>query len=591
VSNRSKDFRLAGRLIRQARPFWWHLMGIALLSLLSAPLALLTPLPLKIAVDSVLGSAPLPGFLAVLVPAPWATSATALLIFAATMLVAIIVLQRLQGFASWVIELSTGEHLALDFRRQLFRHAQRLSLSYHDRRSSGDSLYRIQYDAAAMQYITIQGLIPLLTAGVTLVALLSITAHIDAQLALIALAVTPALFVLSEYYRRRVRERWSEVKRLESSAMSVIQETLGSLRVVKAFGREDREEERFVAQARRGVVEQVRVVFAESAFGLLVAVTIGLGMASVLVVGVRHVQAGLLSLGALLVVMAYVAELYKPLETISKKVTELQGALASAERAFALFDESPDVPERPGARALGRADGVVEFRDVTFGYDEDRPVLRGVSFRVPAGTCVGIVGDTGAGKSTLMGLLPRFFDPSEGSVLLDGVDLRDYRLADLRNQFAIVLQEPLLLSTSVEENIAYGRPHASPEEVRDAARAAHIHSFIESLPRGYDTQVGERGMRLSGGERQRIALARAFLKDAPLLILDEPTSSVDFRSEAQIMEAMTRLTAGRTTFMIAHRVATLDRCSFWLRVEGGRVEPTRPGCDSSHATAGIGSAP
>jgi len=270
-------------------------------------------------------------------------------------------------------------------------------------------------------------------------------------------------------------------------------------------------------------------------------------------------------------IIAYLTQLYGPLNAIGNKIISLQPYVASIKRAFELLDEVPDVAERPHARPLKRATGAIEFRDVGFAYDRENLVLDGVSFVIEAGTRLGIAGRTGAGKSTLMSLLMRFYDPSAGQILLDGVDLRDYKLADLRHQFAIVMQEPVLFSTSIAENIAYGRPGASFQDIVTAAKVANAHDFIVALPNGYDTLVGERGLRLSGGERQRIALARAFLKDAPILILDEPTSAIDVATEALIMEAMQRVMAGRTTLMIAHRLSTLEVCDARLVIEHGHL--------------------
>jgi ATP-binding cassette subfamily B protein len=303
----------------------------------------------------------------------------------------------------------------------------------------------------------------------------------------------------------------------------------------------------------------------------MVAGLTALGISALLFIGVRDIQAGRMSLGDLVLVMGYAAQLQGPLKSLSKRTGNTQLLLASAERAFALLDETPDVVERPNARPLVRARGAMAFREVSFAYDRERPVLREVSFAIAPGTCLGIAGTTGAGKTTLVSLLTRFYDPTTGAIFLDGVDLRDYKLAGLRNQFALVLQEPVLFSTSIAENIAYARPGASEAEIIAAAKAANVHDFIAHLPQGYETLVGERGMRLSGGERQRISLARAFLKDASILILDEPTSSVDVKTEAAIVEAMERLVQGRTTFIITHRESALKHCDRLLRIEHGRV--------------------
>jgi ATP-binding cassette, subfamily B, bacterial len=565
------DFILYRRLIGQARPYWPHIVGVFLISLLSSFLTLLTPLPLKIAIDSVIGSHPIPGHLDALLPAAVTRSDTALLVLAAGLSVAIALLGQLQELGGSLLRTYTGERLVLDFRAHLLRHAQRLSLSYHDTKGTSDSTYRIQYDAPSIQYIAIDGVIPFITSSCTLAAMIYVTARIDWRLALVALTVSPILFLVAQAYRRRLRSQSREVKKIESSALSVLQEALAAARVVKAFGQEEREGERFVRRSGEGMRARIRLSLIEGGFGILVTLITAAGMAAVLFIGVRHVQSGVLTLGELLMVMAYISQLYQPLKTIGRKAVSLQSSLAGAERAFSLLDEAPDVAERPNARPLSRASGAIAFRDVSFSYGKDASVLNDISFEIGPSTRVGIIGATGAGKTTLASLLTRFYDPTAGEILLDGVDLRDYRLADLRNQFGIVLQEPVLFSTSIAENIAYARPGASLEEIVEAAKAANAHEFITRLAEGYETQVGERGLRLSGGERQRIALARAFLKDAPLLILDEPTSSVDLRTEAVIMEAMDRLMRGRTTFMIAHRLSTLKNCDVLLVIENGRL--------------------
>jgi len=477
----------------------------------------------------------------------------------------------LQSLAAWWLQTYTGEKLVWDFRARLLNHVQRLPLMFHDRYGATDSVYRIQHDAPSIQYVTIQGLVPLMTAVFTLVAMIVVTARMDVILALIALTITPALFLLSLGCSRIVRKRSETIKNLDSSALAVIQEVIGSIRVIKAFGQENREHDRFVRRSAKRMSQQVRLSIQQAAFNVLIGLTIAFGTAAALYFGVRHVRAGTLTIGSLLMIMAYIAQIYQPLQTLTGKVTDLQVWLASLDRTFALLDQQPEIAERPGAHRIAAARGAFEFRNVSFAYDESGRGLQDLSFHIPAGTRVGIVGATGAGKTTLLNLLMRFYDPSAGEVLLDGQDIREYRIADLRKQYAVVLQEPVLFASSIAENIAYGKPDASDEEITAAATAAASHDFILNLPEGYDTQVGERGSRLSGGERQRISLARAFLRNSPILILDEPTSSVDVHTEAAIMEATERLISGRTTFMIAHRLSTLKTCDLILVLDQGRL--------------------
>ena len=572
------DLALIGRLAWHARPYWFHVLLLGVIGLLATPAALLAPIPLKIAVDSVLGNEPVPGLLAGLVPAG-ADRTPVLLLLVAVLMIGVALMRNVQALAQWLLSAFTGAKLVLRFRSELFAHVQRLSLTYHDTKGGGDSIYRIQYDAPAIQHVLVDGLLPLVAAMATLLGILVVTASLDAELGLVALAVAPVLLVVSRLYSRPLRRGWVRVHDLQSSALSVLQEVLGALRVVRAFGQEDREHGRFVLRSSEAVGAQMRVILTEGALMLAVGLTIAGGSALVLFIGVSHVQAGRLSLGELLVVMAYLAQIYEPLKVITGKTADLQSSLAGAERAFRLLDERPDVVERPHALPLRRAWGQIEVRNLSFEYEPGRPVLRDVNLLVKAGAKVGISGTTGAGKSTLVNLLCRFHDPMNGDILLDGIDLRHYRLADLRAQFSMVLQEPVLFPTTIAENIAYARPGATMGEIEDAARAAHADAFIGQLSNGYQTLVGERGMRLSGGERQRISLARAFLRDAPIIILDEPTSSVDTETELQIMESMSRLMQGRTTFMIAHRLSTLAACDQRLVIDRGNVRDWIPGKD------------
>jgi ATP-binding cassette subfamily B protein len=587
TAERRGDLAVYLRVMAEARAFWPHLALTFVVGLLATPLALLTPVPVKVAVDNVLGSEPLPAIMASLSPDAMQQSSTGMLALVGGLVVLIGTLTYLRGLAAWVLNTYTAEMLVLTLRARLFQHVQRLSLAYHDRVGISDSLYRIQYDAAGAQQLAIGMTLSLVTSLVTVVAMLAITAWIHWLLALIALAVCPILLLLIQASRKRLRSRWHKVKQLESGAMSVVQEVLGSLRLVQAFGRESHEYDRFRGRSMRAVRGNLEVAWIEGTFELLIGITIALGTAAVLIAGVAFIQQGAISLGDFLVVMAYIAMLYGPLENISHSIAQMQGVLASAERLFAVLDRRTVNTDRSDARPLGRARGEVRFDSVGFAYDDRHHVLHDISFAAPSGTRVGLFGTTGAGKTSILSLLIRFYEPTIGRILLDGVDLRDYRLADLRNQFAIVLQEPVLFSASIAENIAYGRPEATQDEIVAAAKAAHAHEFIARLPDGYGTEVGERGVLLSGGERQRIALARAFLKDAPILILDEPTSSVDTATEAKILDAMERLMAGRTTFMISHRLHGLEGFDLLLHLEQGRIvdRPATPPAESRRAAA------
>jgi ATP-binding cassette subfamily B protein len=562
----------------QVKPCWGLLLAIGFLDLLTIPLALLLPLPLKMAVDALTGS---PAGLKF--KGHWITHIGQnlgdvghpqfigrQLMLAVGMMLIVGVLQHVIGFANWLLRTYTGERIVLDFRSRLFFHVQRLSLSYHDQAGAADLTYRIQYDAPAIRDMALNGLLPLINSSLTLAGMLYVTACIDRSIALVGLVACPVLLLASRNYSRRMREEWSDVKDRDSLAMSVVQEVLGALRVVKTFGQERREHGRFMEHSGRYVSGQLRLATLQGSFYVLVGVTLAVCSAVALLLGARHVDRGLLTVGSLLLVMTYLAKIYEPLATISGKFVDIQSGIVSLGRAFLVLDQRPELTERSRARAARQVRGAVVFRNVRFQYGV-KPVLRGVTFDVSPGTQVGICGESGAGKSTLLGLLTRLYDPLEGRIELDGVDLRDYQIGSLREQFAIVLQEPVLFSTTIAENIAYARPGATREQVIAAAKAARAHDFISALPDGYDTEVGQRGAMLSGGERQRISLARAFLKDAPVLVMDEPTSALDMRTERAVVEATRELMKGRTTFVVAHRLSTLESCDVVFRMENGKL--------------------
>jgi ATP-binding cassette, subfamily B, bacterial len=563
------DTGLLRRILREARAYLPHMGGVLLLELLGTPLALLAPIPLKLAVDSVVHGQPVPPYFAGWLPAGDGPLDLLLWVCGLSLLVAFIT--QVQSLCSTLLTVYASQRLLLDFRSRLFRHAEKLSLTYHSKKGTVDTLYRIQNDATSLEWVFVDGAIPLITSAFSLVAMLFVVFRLNWKIGCTALVIAPLLFFLTRATRPLLRTRSRELKKQESLALGVIHEALGVLRVVKAFGQEDRERDRFASAADRCVRGRLRLSLADGTLGLLINMIAAVGLTSVLYFGVRDVLAGALTVGEMLLITSYITQLYSPLKTLSRKTVSLQAQLAGAERAFALLDQPSDVAEPSAPRPLERSRGAIEFRDVSFSYDGKRPVLGGVSFAAQAGARVGIAGTTGAGKTTLTFLMMRFADPDAGTVLLDGVDIREFAVADLRAQFAMVFQEPVLFATTIAENIAYARPGAEMEEIVNAARAANVHEFIEGLPDGYDTVVGERGMTMSGGERQRIGLARAFLRDAPILILDEPTSSVDVRTEAAIMEAVERLMEGRTTFIIAHRLNTLVSCDQMLHVENGRV--------------------
>ncbi len=573
-SREHSDRSIYRRLLIEAKPYWLAMAGYFLLTLLEIPLALLLPLPIKIEVDSVLGSHPLPWFLTPLIPDGSENSITFLLLFPAALLIAIAVLNQVQALTAMVLYTYIGEKLVLRFRAKLFLHMERLSLAYHDRKSSSESVYRLQNDASALSSVALDGLVPFTTATLTVFAILYVTARIDWQLVLIAIGVSLVLMWATYWYTGRLRDSWHRSKEKDSSAMALAQEVLGALRVVKAFGGETREQQRFALRSGEGARLRIAVSYRAGIFKLIVGLTIALGMALTLFVGGLHVRSNRTTLGDLVMIMAYLVQLYTPLAVTTNKIGALQTALAGIERAFSVLGEPAEVIERPHARSLARAEGSVILQRVSFGHRDDGLVLEDVSFEVPAGSSVGIVGRTGAGKTTLVNLLSRFYDPTHGHVLLDGVDIREYKLTDLRNQFGLVPQDPVLFSRTIAENIAYASADAGEHDIIEAAKAANAHAFIMRLPEGYRTIVGERGATLSGGERQRIALARAFLKNAPILILDEPTSSIDLKTEASIMEATQRLIGGRTAFIIAHRPSTLENCDILLTIEHGKVATT-----------------
>ncbi len=559
------------RALKDLRPYAWSLFVLLIISLATVPITLITPLPIKLLVDSVLGSQPLPRYLTFFSSTRSSLSKSSVLWVAVGLLLGVAFLTYFQNLVNVWASSKVGNTMTLDMRDRLFRQMQRLSVTYHDTMGAADSAYRTLNDAPMLRSFGIDGMIPLATSILTLGAMIVVMVLLDWQLALIALLVSPAMFLLIVVFRPRIRAGWRKYRNSETAAMAVAQETLGASRLVKSYGQEERKSQQLVSHYSESQAAALKVQVDGAVYNLLVGVVTAAGLAAVLFVGIGHVESGVLSLGSLLVVNFYVTQLYGPLRNVGQSLLDIQMSLTGVERYHAVMDEKPDVPESPNAIPLGRAKGKITFNNVAFEYLKDHPVLHDVSFQLAPGDRLGVVGPTGSGKSTLSNLLLRLFDPNQGAIILDDRDLRDYRVAELRNQFAVVHQETVLFSTTVAENIRFARPDASMEEIVKAATQANAHEFITSLPDGYNTLVGERGMKLSGGERQRISLARAFLKDAPILVLDEPTSSLDVHTEGAILETIQKLMQGKTTIMIAHRPSTLRECNFILILESGRV--------------------
>src|ERR671918_616398 len=561
-----RGWKLLPRMMPYLRPYRRQAILAVVLTVVLAAVALAEPWPVAFVVDSIIGDKPMPGWL----PTPFGSGTGGLITLA---IVATLLLTLLSGGLTVVNEyLSTkvDQRMVLDFRTDMFEHATKLSLAFHDNERKGILMYRINNQAAALGQIIV-GLPALLLALLTILGMAYITFRINPLLAVLAMGITPFIAYSTTFYADRIEPRIYKVRGLGAVNLSIVYEAMAMMRVVMAFGRERREYNRFRNQGEQWADATVDLTVRQTAFQLGVGFITAAGTAAVLGVGAYQAVNGQISAGQLLVVLSYIAAVYQPLEQLTTTLTSYQQWFIQLEMAIDLMDTEPDLKEKENARALGRARGEIEFDHVGFGYQTREDVLQDVSLRVPAGGSVAIVGPTGAGKSTLASLIPRFYDVADGRVLVDGIDVRDLKLKSLRSQFSIVLQEPLLFSGTIYNNILYGNFDASREEVEEAAKAANAHHFISELPDGYETMVGEHGTKISGGERQRIAVARAFLRDAPILILDEPTSSIDSRTEAVILEALERLMVGRTTFMVAHRLSTVRAADLILVLSQGQV--------------------
>jgi len=547
------------RVLRYYRPFLGQTIFGLCLALIGIGLNLLKPWPFKIIVDDFLGAGPA-------IRPDWR-------MWVLLLCLALIGIQLLWGIINWITNylfVKIGLQALLKLRTDLYSYLQSLSLKYHDARRSSDSSFRVAYDSQSIQTIYNKGFTNIFGSIITLIGTFVIMLRLDWQLTLVSLGIVPLVVGAIYLFAHRIRRESTSIQEQESAVLAQAQEGLSSIRMVHAFGREEFEVRQFQQQARQSLQANLRLTLTNVNSALVISTLMVVGTAVMYYIGTLHVLAGTLTLGSLLVFSAYLLMLYQPLESLTYTAWAMEGATAGAKRCFEVLDRQDDVVDSPGAIAISSARGAIAFQAVSFSYMPDRYVLRGIDLHIEPNQIVGLAGGTGAGKSTLLSLVPRFYDPTGGSIILDGRDIRQITKKSLRAQIAIVLQDTLLFSTTVRENIAYGRPDATEEEIIEAARRAQADEFIRQMPQGYDSLVGERGGHLSVGQRQRIGIARAFLKNAPILLLDEPTSALDPATESAIMETIKELMRGRTTLIATHRLATIHSLDQIIVLEHGR---------------------
>jgi ATP-binding cassette, subfamily B, bacterial len=570
-----------GLLFGYARQQWRMLAVIVALMLASGGVAALQPLPMKILVDYGLRSSAPPAWLSAwLATANVATSPLTFVLLAAVMSLGVFAVQSLPDAAmTWCTSLA-GQRMVYQLANDLFRQLLRLSLRYHSRTTVGDSLSRLTGDIWCVYTFASGFVMGSLQQLLVLGSVATVAFSLDYSLAWISLGMAPLLALSSLYFGRQLKTRAKQSIRTDASLLSFVQQTLTALPLVQAFAAEDRNQEHFRNLARDAISLSKKGALLSSSFGMVNGAITTMGTAVILYVGGMRVLAGTLPLGSLLVFLAYMQTLHSAMESLLKLYGMFKPLEASIDRIAETMQSADFVPETADAiafpPALPGVGGQVRFEGITFGYDPGRPVLHDIDLEARPGELIALVGHTGAGKSSLVSLIPRLFDPWAGRVCIDGRNLRDLRIADVRSRVSVLLQEAFLFPLSVGENIRLGRPEATRDEIVNAARAAGAHTFIAALPQGYDTILGERGATLSGGERQRIAIARAFLKDAPILILDEPSSALDSQTEMMLLDSIDRLMSGRTVFIIAHRLSTVRRASRIVVLENGRVVESGP---------------
>jgi ATP-binding cassette subfamily B protein len=558
-------------LLKLLKPYSGHLL-IAFVAAIGEGIAdLAGPWPLKIVFDDILKPKDNSNWLNNLVHSIAGTDKLAILKFAAVAALIIAIVGAVCSYFEKSSTTTVGQWVMHDLRRTLYAHIQRLSLSFHDASQTGDLISRVTSDIDSVQSFVTSGLLSVLIDLLTLIGMIAIMFYMNWQFTLIALSIAPVLFLVVFRYTRLIRKSSREVRKKEGQIASTIQEVLSSIRVVKAFAREDYEQKRLEEESLESVEIALRARALKSRLAPLVEIIVGIGTSLVLWFGARLVLSGAMAAGSLIVFISYLGKMYKPMQDLSKMTDTYAKASVAYERIQEVLQSEREVKDLPGARRAPTLRGEIEFDHVTFGYEPARPILKDISFKIEAGTVAALVGPTGAGKSTIIGLIPRFYDPDSGIVKIDGRDVRQYRQKSIRDQVSFVLQETVLFHAPVWRNIAYGKPDASREEILLASQQANAHEFIEKMPEGYDTMIGERGVTLSGGQRQRIAIARAVIRNSPILILDEPSSGLDAASEQLVFEALDRLMEGKTSIVIAHRLATIQRANKIFVVNDGTI--------------------
>ena len=544
-------------VVRLIRPYWKQL-ALAFVAVLGETFSdVLEPWPIKIVIDNILQSKKLPGWLAGFVSGAFGQNKLAVLNFAVAAVAGIAVVGAISSYVEKYLTTSVSQWVTHDLRRTLYNHIQRLSLAEYDKTQTGDLISRVTSDINAVQDFINSALLGIVVNILTLVGMAGVMFYINWRFTLIALSIAPALFAVVYYLTRRIKKASREVRKKESELVSVVQEVLTSVRVVKAFAREDFEVTRFESQSLENVETALEARSIKAKLSPIVDVMVAAGTCLVLAYGARLALSGQISAGVLVVFLLYLGKMYKPMRDLSKSTDTVSKAVVGYERIEEVLDIEARVRDLPGARKAPRFKGKIEFDHVNFAYDDKIPVLKDLSFETEAGQVAAIVGPSGVGKSTIISLIPRLYDPQSGTIRIDGVDIRRYKLKSLREQISFVLQETLLFHTSVWENIAYGKPDASPDQIIRAAKQANAHEFIVQLSEGYGTMVGERGVTLSGGQRQRIAIARAIVRNTPILVLDEPTTGLDSSSEQAVIEALERLMKGKTCIVVAHHLSTI----------------------------------